>query len=203
VASDRLMTSAPNCTASMIPCGLPRSGRCRAADLHGQDPRRRRDPGERGRPHRRGRDDAGHRGAVATQSAPGGCRAWSRRPGPGQGSRGPELRVRVHPLSTTATVTPAPLVRFQTEAKPSSCCAHGAAAGATTPCCAGQPGRGPGRPCGAAWAAGPVSRSAAAQTARVSPHVVPHPPPPPLAFISICTALTPARLTMAVIVYGR
>src|SRR5207244_3190050 len=30
-------------------------------------------------------------------------------------------------------------------------------------------GRGPGRPCGAAWAAGPVSRSAAAQTARVSP----------------------------------
>ena len=54
------------------------------------------------------------------------------------------------PLSTTATVTPAPLVRGQTEEKPSSFCGHGAIAGAAVPRCGGQPGSGPGSPLGAA-----------------------------------------------------
>jgi len=105
-----------------------------------------------------------------TQSAPGGMPGLvpATRSGPGI-TRSPNCGFASTPLSTTATVTPPPLVRVQTEAKPSSCCAHGTAAGATTPCCGGQPGRGPGSPCGAAWATGPVSRNAAAQTARASP----------------------------------
>ena len=70
----------------------------RAADLHGQDPRRRGDPGERDARHRRGRDDAGHRGAVA-HAVSAGRDAWL---GPGDQVRAgdhpvPELRVRVHP----------------------------------------------------------------------------------------------------------
>ncbi len=108
-----------------------------------------------------------------TQSAPGGMPGLvpATRSGPGM-TRSPNCGFASTPLSTTATVTPAPRVRFQTAENRSSCCAHGSAAGATMPCCAGQPGRGPGRPsraCGAAWTAGPVSRSAAAQTARASP----------------------------------
>ena len=70
----------------------------RAADLHGQDPRRRGDPGERDARHRRGRDDAGHRGAVAHAVSAG----RDARLGPGDqiraGDHPPaELRVRVHP----------------------------------------------------------------------------------------------------------
>src|SRR5690349_12283195 len=174
VASDRLMTSAPNRTASMIPCGVTEVGkvsvpliftdRIRAA---GATPV----------------NETPATGAAAmmlatavpwpTQSAPGGMPSLvpATRSGPGI-TRSPNCGFASTPLSTTATVTPPPLVRFQTEAKPSSRCAHGAAAGATTPGCGGQPGRGPGRPScarGAAWTAGPVSRSAAAQTARASP----------------------------------
>ncbi len=70
----------------------------RAADLHGQDPRRRGDPGERDARHRCGRDDAGHGGAVAHAVSPGRDAPL----GPGDQVRAgdhpvPELRVRVHP----------------------------------------------------------------------------------------------------------
>ena len=148
-----------------------------------------------------------------TQSAPGGMPGLvpATRSGPGI-TRSPNCGFASTPLSTTATVTPAPLVRFQTEEKPSSCCGHGAAAGAAIPAAPGSQ---------AAARAGPRRRtsrgrlgaerphrgrrSAGARPRRPrgpAPHVVPHPPPPPPAYISICTALTPARLTMAEIVTG-
>ncbi len=182
VASDRLMTSAPNCTASMIPCGVAEVGKV-SVPLIFTD--RIRAAGATPVNETPGTGAAAMMLATAvpwpTQSAPGGMPGLvpATRSGPRM-TRSPNCGFASTPLSTTATVTPAPLVRFQTEAKPSSCCAHGAAAGATTPGCAGQPGRGPGRPPApapartAAWAgtastAGPVSRSAAAQTARVSP----------------------------------
>ena len=74
------------------------------------------------------------------------------RSGPGI-TRSPNCGFASTPLSTTATVTPRPLVRFQTEAKRSACCAHGSAAGAAVPCCDGHPGRGPGSPCAVSGAA--------------------------------------------------
>ena len=82
-----------------------------------------------------------------TQSAPGGMPFLvpATRSGP-RITRFPNCGLASTPLSTTATVTPAPLVRFQTEAKPSSFCGHGARAGAAVPCCGGQPGTGPGSP---------------------------------------------------------
>src|SRR6478672_770826 len=177
VASDRLMTSAPNCTASMTACGVTEVGKV-SVPLIFTD--RIRAAGATPVNETPGIGAAAMMLATAvpwpTQSAPGGMPRLvpATRSGPGI-TRSPNCGFASTPLSTIATVTPAPLVRSHTAENRSACCAHGSAAGAATPGWDGQPGRGPGRPggvrgmCGAAWTAGAVSRSPAAQTARASP----------------------------------
>ena len=151
VASDRLMTSAPNCTASMIPCGVTEVGKV-SVPLIFTD--RIRAAGATPVNETPGTGAAAMMLATAvpwpTQSAPGGMPGLvpATRSGPGI-TRSPNCGFASTPLSTIATVTPLPLVRFQTAEKRSACCAHGALAGAAIPCCGGQPGRGPGRPSGA------------------------------------------------------
>jgi len=183
VASDKLMTLAPSRTASLIACGVTAVGnvsellilmdRIRAA---GATPV----------------NETPASGAAAmmlaievpwpTQSAfretPGPDPAGSAaaRSGP-MITRRPNCGFASTPLSTTATVTPAPLVRSQTEENPRARWAHGGPAGAAVPGCGGQPGPGPGRLAGAARsgagraaasAAGPDHKSPAAQAAAMS-----------------------------------
>ena len=91
-----------------------------------------------------------------TQSAPAGApNVGPARSGPTV-TRSPNCGLASTPLSTTATVTPAPWVSGQTPEKPSACCAHGVAAGAAMPCVPGQPGHRPGQP--GRCAAGPPGR---------------------------------------------
>src|SRR6266576_3272749 len=140
------MTSAPNCTASMIPCGVTEVGK-ESVPLIFTD--RIRAAGATPVNEMPGTGAAAMMLATAVpwprQSAPGGMcgLAPTTRSGPGI-TRFPNCGFASTPLSTTATVTPAPLVRFHTEEKPSSFCGHGAIAGAAVPRCAGQPGNGPG-----------------------------------------------------------
>ena len=148
VASDRLMTSAPNCTASMIPCGVTEVGKV-SVPLIFTD--RIRAAGATPVNETPGTGAAAIMLATAvpwpTQSAPGGTPGLvpATRSGPGI-TRSPNCGFASTPLSTTATVTPAPLLRSHTDENPSSSCGHGAIAGAATPRCAGHPGTGPGSP---------------------------------------------------------
>jgi len=185
VASDKLMTPAPSRTASLIACGVTAVGnvsellilmdRIRAA---GATPV----------------NETPASGAAAmmlaievpwpTQSAfretpepvPDPAGSAAARSGPMM-TRRPNCGLASTPLSTTATVTPAPVVRSQTEENRSARWAHGAPAGAAVPYSEGQPGRGPGRLAGAAGsgagrgaasAAGPDHNSPAAQAAAMS-----------------------------------
>ena len=155
VASDRLMTSAPNCTASTIPCGVTEVGKV-SVPLIFTD--RIRAAGATPVNETPGTGAAAMMLATAvpwpTQSAPGGMPGLvpATKSGPGI-TRPPNCGFASTPLSTIATVTPLPLDRSQTAEKRSACCAHGSLAGAAIPCWGGQPGRGPGRPSGACGAA--------------------------------------------------
>ena len=150
VASDRLITSAPNRTASMIPCGVTEVGKV-SVPLIFTD--RIRAAGATPVNETPGTGAAAMMLATAvpwpTQSAPGGM-CWL---GPGDQVLADdhpvsELRVRVHPAVHDRdgdATAPGPVpYRGETERllRPRL------AAGAAIPGCGGQPGCGPGRPAG-------------------------------------------------------